>query len=714
MNSSISNSSPYLDAELPYSTESLCLILDALSDGIVLMDGDGNVTYINNVASHITGWSPQEILGTPVDRYLKLSDKKTGESIPLNIWRKLTDRPSSKTLCFPEETVLISKEGQRIILSGSITSLSSLDHADQGYVVSFRNETEKLKLDNDMQWHATHDALTGLANRTLLADRFKQAIHNASRQGTMLAVCLLDLDNFKPINDQFGHQVGDDVLLEVSARLKRTVREGDTVSRLGGDEFVVLLGGAFDKVELYQVIERLRATLAEVVLIAELKVPLSCSIGAVLFPEYDADADTLLRYADQAMYTAKQTGRNRVHWFDGADVQQKHGIIEKIAEVKRALLDNELELFYQPKVNMRSGQIVGMEALLRWRHPEKGIVLPLEFLPLIEQDDLIIDIGDWVVNQALQQLSAWQKQKKDWSVSVNIAARHLHIDDFSCRLREHLQHYPDVNPAHLEIEILESVALNDIQHVQTVISECQSLGVSFALDDFGTGYSSLSYLKRLPVNTLKIDQTFIRDILDDKDDLALVQAISGLATTFNKQVVAEGVESIEQGSLVMRLGCDVAQGYGIARPMQADKVLPWAAQFVAAPNWSLWSDVDWDLKNFPLLVAQHDIREWVDDVIGRIESNLMLPSQVRLSDESHCRFGMWYQDNGRTRYGDMQIFNDIDPIHHEFHAVGDEVLSLYANGDVELAHIKCKELHKIKDVLLAKLDELQIVACSVS
>lgn len=690
----------------------LYLTLDALVDGIVLMDNNGHVTYMNKVASDITGWNITDGVGLPAVDCLKLSDKVTGEYFPLQIWRELTDKPTNKTLSFPDETVLMSKEGQLSMVSGAITSLSGLDKADQGYVVTFRDVTAQRALDKDMRWHATHDALTGLANRTLLVDRFKLALQTASRQNTLLAVCLLDLDNFKPINDELGHQTGDDVLLEVSARLERSVRQGDTVSRLGGDEFVLLLGGSSTKVELYQTLERLQRTLAEEADIAGNKVSISCSIGVSVYPDYDVDADTLLRYADQAMYAAKRAGRNRVHWFDESDEQQKQGVEEKISEIEQAMRTDELDLFYQPKVNMRTGQIVGMEALLRWRHPAKGLVLPLEFLTLIEQHDLIIDIGDWVIDAALRQLSIWRQQEKDWSISVNIAARHLHISDFSMRLMKHLQNYPDVEPRLLEIEILESVALNSIQHVQTVISECQSLGVSFALDDFGTGYSSLSYLKRLPVNTLKIDQTFIRDILDDKDDLALVQAISGLATTFNKQVVAEGVETIEHGSLLMRLGCDVAQGYGIARPMPANEVLPWATNFVADSAWGLWSDMDWDLKDFPLLVAQHDIREWVQDVIGKIEAKLMLPSQVRLSDENNCRFGMWYKDAGVARYANMQIFKDIDPIHHDFHKIGDEVLSLYAKGDVELALKKCRELHIVKDSLLTMLDELQIAACS--
>jgi len=303
-------------------------------------------------------------------------------------------------------------------------------------------------------------------------------------------------------------------------------------------------------------------------------------------------------------------------------------------------------------------------------------------------------------------LLEWQKQGVDWSVSINIAAKHFHVPSFTSRLREILKGYEEVKPEKLEIEILESVALGDIQHVQTVISECKQMGVRFALDDFGTGYSSLSYLKRLPAEVLKIDQSFIRDILDDKEDLALVQAIVSLALTFNRDVIAEGVETSEHGALLMRLGCDVAQGYGIARPMPAGQILKWAKQFIPHPLWQTWSTSTWDLKAFPLLVAQHDIREWVAVVINRIERGTLPIEEASLADESKCRFGNWYNSDGEDRFGELDAFKNIDPLHRQLHKLGDEVVQLYARGDTNQVEQQCVKLHRVKDKLLFMLDEL--------
>jgi diguanylate cyclase (GGDEF)-like protein len=559
----------------------------------------------------------------------------------------------------------------------------------------------------DNEWHATHDALTRLPNRTLLKDRFAQAIYSATRHETLLAVCMLDLDEFKPVNDTYGHEVGDQLLVQVSSRIKQGVRQDDTAARLGGDEFVILLGDIKEQSELLITLERLKKTLAQPYYIGDITVTLSCSIGVSLYPKDPSDADTLLRHADQAMYVAKQAGKNRVHWFDMAQDQKITSSQQMITRVEQALLDNEFELFYQPKVDMREGVITGMEALLRWNHPEKGLVPPLDFLPIVENDDLIIDIGQWVIEQVLTQQAIWQEQGHDWVVSVNIASRHLHVPEFYQQLKEVLARHPKVRPEKLEIEILESVGLGDVQRIQELIINCQALGVGLALDDFGTGYSSLSYLKRLPAETLKIDQTFIRDILDDKDDLALVQAIVGLAKTFNRKVVAEGVETIEHGVLLLRLGCDHAQGFGIARPMPANAVVDWAEGFTLDDRLSAWSQWEWDLRGFPLLVAAHDVREWIDKVILRIENETLPVSEATLSDENHCRFGNWYKTDGVARYGALPAFKDIDPTHIEVHKLGDEIVRLYRNGETEQAREKCMKLHQVKDKLLSQLDQLE-------
>ncbi|MES2149367.1 MAG: GGDEF domain-containing phosphodiesterase [Pseudomonadota bacterium] len=348
---------------------------------------------------------------------------------------------------------------------------------------------------------------------------------------------------------------------------------------------MLLLPELADQAEIEAELGRLMQALAHSYPCDALAVTLTASVGVALYTGTEISADTLLRHADQALYQAKITGRAKVHFFDAVQDEQVRTHHNRRTEVFEALQAHQLCLYYQPKLDMRAGRIVGMEALLRWQHPVRGIVGPLEFLPIVEHSDLIVDIGEWVLREALRQLQQWRTIEPLWVVSVNIAARHFQRADFVERLKVILQEYPDVPARMLELEILESSALADVGHVRAIMLACQALGIRFALDDFGTGYSSMSYLKRLPADVLKIDQSFVRTMLSDRDDLHLVGAVIGLARAFNLGVIAEGVETVEHGALLMRLGCDLAQGYGIARPMPADAVLCWASGFDAAPVW---------------------------------------------------------------------------------------------------------------------------------
>lgn len=442
-----------------------------------------------------------------------------------------------------------------------------------------RDITEQQKLLEDIEWQATHDPLTGLPNRTLLVDRFERAIGNAKRSSKPVLICMLDLDDFKPINDKFGHKTGDHLIVQVARRLEKLIRSADTVCRMGGDEFVLLLCNLNNHEEMNKLMQRILESLAEPFVIDAHSIIISASIGASLYPTDDVNPDRLIRCADQAMYRSKQAGHNCMHWFDFDRDKEEQGFLDAIRKIRQAIEKQELFLCYQPKVNMLTHEIVGMEALLRWADPEKGELLPLDFLPLIEQTDLIIDIGEWVIDQALKQIKQWSDQGYMWIVSVNIATKHIQIEDFYQRLESILMLHSEVAPQQLELEILESAAIDDIKQVHDMIVACQKLGINFALDDFGTGYSSLSYLKQLPAETLKIDQSFVQNITKNEDDFELVQAIIGLARSFKKNVIAEGVETKAQYKFLLELGCHLAQGYNIARPMKADNVVAWAEDF---------------------------------------------------------------------------------------------------------------------------------------
>ena len=428
--------------------------------------------------------------------------------------------------------------------------------------------------------------MTGLPNRTLLSDRLHMSIAQAQRNKHLLAVGLLDLDGFKQVNDKLGHAAGDQLLIEFSNRMRTELRQTDTLARLGGDEFVILLNelGSID--ECIEAMRRIIFSTSQPYILNDEIARISASIGITIYPDDGADPDLLLRHADQAMYIAKQSGGNRYFMFDPQKDLAARAERSAIDRLGQALLQREFELHYQPKVDMRHGLVVGAEALIRWRHPEKGLVMPGNFLPGIEGTDLSIALGEWVIDQALRDLNDWLAQGIELSISINISPRHLQLPDFAQRLAGQISAYPDL-PAHLiELEILETAALHDTEHVAEVIAACRRMGVSFALDDFGTGYSSLLYLKHLPANTLKIDQSFVRNMLHDQENLAIVKGVIGLAEAFNRTVIAEGVETIEHGDALLKLGCQLAQGYGIARPMPMQALAEWIANWKQPASWS--------------------------------------------------------------------------------------------------------------------------------
>ena len=310
---------------------------------------------------------------------------------------------------------------------------------------------------------------------------------------------------------------------------------------------------------------------------------MSASIGVALFPTDDQDADTLLRHADQAMYSAKQSGKNRYYLYDAENDLRARSHHEFLRRLTLALAKNEFELYYQPKVDMRSLQLVGAEALIRWNHPERGVLAPAEFLHAVEGTTLEIELGDWVVSTAFEQLEAWYQVGLSMELSINISARHLQASDFAWKLKRKILRHPNLPKGSLQVEVLETAALGDIPRVSDTIERCRKIGISFALDDFGTGYSSLSYLGRLPVDTLKIDQSFIRDMLEDKGDRAIVQGVIALARAFDRKIVAEGVETEKLFRELVEMGCECGQGYGIARPMPASALPGWLEKWNRAP-----------------------------------------------------------------------------------------------------------------------------------
>ncbi|MGE8415714.1 MAG: putative bifunctional diguanylate cyclase/phosphodiesterase [Pseudomonas sp.] len=541
-------------------------------------DLDGRITYVNDLFCQVSGYSRGELIGA--DHSMLSSGLHPPEFFG-ELWRTII-----RGQVWKGEICNRAKDGSLYWVDSTMVPLVDQRSGRVVRYVSIRFDvSEKRQLLHSLQWRVGHDVLTGLPNRAFLSDQLYQALEFSRQQDIPLAVCMLDLDGFKAVNDGYGHACGDLLLVEVAARLRSIIRGEDVVARLGGDEFVLILRYVRDMLELRGALQRVLATISQPYSIQGKDINVFASIGVTLFPADNHDADTLLRHADQAMYVAKQSGRNRFHLFDVLRDREVMVTYQTVEQVRQALDGGQLRLFFQPKVNMRSGAVVGLEAMLRWQHPQRGLLGTHEFLPQVEETDLIVDIGEWVMHEVMAQLQRWQAAGQDWPVSLNIAARHFQRADFVERLKDMLDRYPDVSPALLDLEIVESVAIDNIHKVSDCLDACQGFGVQFSLGDFGTGHSSLSYLKHLRTQTIKIDRLFIRDMLHDQDDQALVRALVGLAQAFGRRVVAEGLESLAHGERLMALGCEVAMGDFIAAPMPADAVLEWVRRYLPPAVW---------------------------------------------------------------------------------------------------------------------------------
>ncbi len=542
-------------------------------EAIIITDAQCNMLEVNQAFSQISGYSRAEALG---QNPRLLRSNRQDSAFYAAMYAQLHQHGYWSGELWNQH-----KQGTPYAVALALSLVRDAQGAPKNYVGMLTDITSLKEHQRQLERVVHFDALTGLPNRLLLVDRLQQAMVQALRRRQMLAVAYLDIDGFKAVNDTWGQDAGDQLLVALAAAMRRCLREGDTLARLGSDEFVAVLVDLPDQASADHPLAQLLAAAAQPFDYGEARLSVSASLGVSYFPQTEAlDADQLLRQADQAMYQAKLGGKNRLHVFDAEQDRSVRGLHENIETLARAIDRGELRLHYQPKVNLRSGEVIGLEALVRWQHPQRGLLGPALFLPMIEDHALAVTLGDWVIGTALAQLQSWQAQGLLLQVSVNVGARQLQQDDFVPRLAEALARCPELSAQQLEIEVLETSALQDLERTAHIMRDCARLGVGFALDDFGTGYSSLTYLKHLPVGLIKIDQSFVRDMLDDSDDLAILEGIIGLARAFRRQVIAEGVETPAHGARLLQLGCELAQGYGIARPMPPEQVPTWVRDWL--------------------------------------------------------------------------------------------------------------------------------------
>lgn len=660
-------------------------------EGIIITSRDNKILRVNNAVEGITGYSKEELIGKNPK---VLSSGKYSKTFYSVMWEAINTQGY-----WSGEVSNRNKNGTVYIEFLTISAVKDSENNISNYVALFSDITSTKEQQKRLEYIAHYDALTGLPNRVLFSDRLNQAMAQTRRNKSMLAVVYIDLDGFKEINDLYGHDHGDILLSTISSRMNEVTRDGDTISRIGGDEFVSVLIGLQKQEECIPMLKRLLRTSSEAVHHNGLTMNVSASIGVSFFSYKDnIDADQLIRYSDQAMYQAKILGKNRFHIFDSiedANIRTHH---EKIENIKNALYNNEFVLYYQPKVNMKTGETVGMEALIRWEDPLYGIKTPEEFLPIVDGHTLSIEIGEWVLEEAIKHIEEWKNLGFNFIVSINIGAMHLLQGNVLEYIKTLLLKYPKVNPSDFKLEILETSALEDITHVIQVMKDCKQLGILFSLDDFGTGYSSLTYLKRLPASELKIDRSFVRDMLHDTDDLIILNGIINLANTFQRDVIAEGVESIEQGFLLLRMGCEIAQGYVIAKPMPMNEIINWIKEFKVNEKWLNCQVMNRDDTSVLYALVEHN--EWMNKFNLFIQEKT---SNIPEQDHIKCKLNQWLLAMDKSSIIESHKLNTLKILHKELYEKANIIIESnnlnHLNNDIE-------EVRKIHKKMLNILEEI--------
>ncbi|MBI2295801.1 MAG: EAL domain-containing protein, partial [Betaproteobacteria bacterium] len=540
--------------------------LEHAAEGVMISDEHRRIAFVNKAFTRITGYAPEEAIGRDPD-FLRSGEHDA--AFYEEVWSEIRNAGG-----WQGEMWRRRKGGDIYPEWRSVSSVKDEAGKTTHYVSVF-TDISQLKQDKvRLEFLAHHDALTHLPNRTLFEDRLQEALNRAHRHAGKVGLLFVDLDRFKNVNDSLGHGAGDLLLQAVAERIKECVRKTDTVARLGGDEFAVLLDELAESQHAVNVAEKLRAALAQPFKLSGHELIISASIGISCYPHDGSDPQTLLKNADAAMYRAKEAGRDTYRFFAAEMHTVALDLLVMTNNLRLALERDELLLHYQPVVDLASGKVTALEALLRWKHPELGMIPPVRFIPVAEDSGLIVPIGEWVLKQACAQMKAWEaKGIAPRRIAVNLSARQFKQKD----LPQHIAAILDetgLAPQRLELEITESMVMQDPAEAEKVLGQLHEMGIALAIDDFGTGYSSLSYLKRFPIDFLKIDRSFVRDIPGSPDDVAIARAIVALAKSLDLRVIAEGVETEQQLAFLKAEGCEEAQGYLLRKPISAEELEP--------------------------------------------------------------------------------------------------------------------------------------------
>jgi len=662
-------------------------------DGIFITKTDGTIIDVNPAFCQITGYERKEVLGK---NPRILNSQQQDSDFYADMWKSIIALGYWKGEVWNRK-----KNGELYAELLTISSLKDSNGKTLHYMGLFSDITQIKNQHRTLEQMAHYDPLTSLPNRTLFLDRFNQAIAHADRVKNSLAVCFIDLDNFKPINDNFGHSVGDKILMEVAERIKSNLRNKDTVSRQGGDEFALLLGDVDNFSDCEDILKRIHNSLAQPFTLEGNSHKITASTGVTIYPHDHGDIDTLIRHADQAMYQVKLSGRHGYRLYNKEKDQQILKKQHKLNKIIKAIENEEFSLFYQPKVNMKTGHVYGVEALIRWHSPEDGLVPPMDFLPILEGTNVELLLGRWVINNAVKQIAQWQADGLMIEVSINISSDHLQSPTFIDDLKEILSKYKGIDVSYIQLEILESSALGDLSTISNTLHICRKdLRLQVALDDFGTGYSSLTHIKSLPASIIKIDQSFVIDMLNDPNNYSIIKGVLGLANSFARDVIAEGVESTAHGLMLLMMGCEKAQGYGIARPMPVCDFNNWLISYQPNEDWLYWANKEMNQKEIKLKLFDIALRNEFTQLTKRMSSPLNQNS-VQVDQYQNTVCSNWLNRKTQSKLFSQSWLIELKSAYQLMHQEAKVLYQHRLNCDTENTTSSLEKIkHLFDDVIL--------------
>jgi diguanylate cyclase (GGDEF)-like protein/PAS domain S-box-containing protein len=691
--------------------ELLASVFDHTNECICMTDPTGTILEVNQNFCKVTGYSYREVIGKN-PRILK-SDRHD-YAFYRAMWDDLAARGQWQGEIWNQR-----KNGEIYPEHLSITSVHARGGQVSHYIGIFTDISDFKAQQQRIERLAHFDALTGLPNRVLLTDRLRIALAAAKRAKSLLAIAYLDLDGFKLVNDTYGHETGDMLLISVARSLEDILRETDTVARLGGDEFVLVLGGGGERADYLNTLERVLARLSSPFSLGMETVTIGASIGVTFYPGDDGDPDSFLRHADQAMYQAKQAGRSSYKIFAEEEMAQSALHPEDLACVESALEKGEFCLYFQPTVNIREGRVAGMEGRLYWQHPRRGLLSPAEFMPDFVGTEMEMRLCEWFVSALFTQFNDWRQQGLRFSVSFSVTNAQLRAPQFLSHLLAMMQLYAPLPAGAVSIELqAASPEQEEIAEMAQILEECRKHGITIVLGDFGTGYSSLACLRRLPADFLKLDQSFIRDMLENPEDMAIIEGVLNMASAFKRQVIAEGVESAAHCSMLLHMGCNIVRGSYIARPMSGNAIVDWLREWRPDPAWPAAAQLQLGRRHLPLLMMEVELRRWIEQMrehaLVRAGQRTEQRPDAPVLDADACPFTRWYQIAKKSDiYTSIPSFKALRGAHDHLHSIAQAMAAAIERDQPEEADVRVESFNATSDQTMSLLNNLMEMAAEL-